>query len=408
MSVFFDHYMEAGSRARQRGDFRAAAEAYRQALAIAPGDPQLLGLLGAALLEGGEAGQALPHLQQAAAKARRNAGLTGALAQALFELGRFDEAAAAFRQAQRLAPAQPGFMLGAANSLAMQGKFTEARPLLERVVARFPHHALAWFNLGNVLRDCGELGPAADAFRKALALDPGFLDARNGLGRTLHAAQRFDEAAQEYARCVREAPQFLAAHMNLTSVLIDQGQFDQAEAACKTLIDMAPGDAQAQALLADTFNARGRMLDAAHHYGVAVRLAGLVGGLIRACRHRPAILRPGVGCGRGLFRGRSSMHAHAVGSGEFAVRFTWPTSFQTQIEGGVQSRLPKGAIRRRCPIHLPVQVSRSRFGSNRLLIPATVSPSSVPRSHRTARPLFHGPSSMPRPAESEQCCSPAA
>ena len=61
--------------------------------------------------------------------------------------------------------------------------------------------------------------------------------------------------------------------MNLASVLIDQGQFDQAEAACKTLIDMAPGDAQAQALLADTFNARGRMLDAAHHYGEAVRLA---------------------------------------------------------------------------------------------------------------------------------------
>ena len=273
MSALFDHYMEAGSRARQRGDFRAAAEAYRQALAIAPGDPQLLGLLGAALLEGGEAGLALPNLQQAAAKARRNAGLTGALAQALFELGRFDEAAAAFRQAQRLAPAQPGFMLGAANSLAMQGKFTEARPLLERVVARFPHHALAWFNLGNVLRDCGELGPAADTFRKALALDPDFLDARNGLGRTLHAAQRFDEAAQEYARCVREAPQFLAAHMNLASVLIDQGQFDQAEAACKTLIAIAPGDAQAQALLADTFNARGRMLDAAHHYGVAVRLA---------------------------------------------------------------------------------------------------------------------------------------
>ncbi len=274
MPAFFsDHYIDAGARARQCGDFGAAAEAYRQALALTPGDPQLLGLLGVALLEGGDAGQALPYLQQAVAKARRNAGLIGALAQALFALGRFEEAAASFRQAQRLEPAQPGFMLGAANSLAMQGKFAEARPLLERVVARFPDLPYGWYNLGNLLRDSGAFDPAIEAFNKALALEPAFLDARNGLGRTLHAAQRFDEAAQEYQRCVREAPEFVAAHMNLASVLIDQGQFDQAEAACKTLIDIAPDDAQAHALLADTFNARGRMRDAAQQYGEALRLA---------------------------------------------------------------------------------------------------------------------------------------
>ena len=273
MPTMVDHYMETAARARQRGDFGAVAEAYRQALALTPGDSQVLGMLGAALLEGGDAAQALPHLQQAAAKARRNAGLTGAVAQALFSLGRFEEAAAAFRQAQRLEPAQPGFMLGAANALAMQGKFAEARPLLERVVSRFPDMPYGWYNLGNVLRDQGDFTPAIAAFKKALALEPAFLDARNGLGRTLHAAQRFDEAAQEYERCIREAPQFLTARMNLVSVRIDQGLFDKAEAACKALIALAPGDAQAQALLADTFNARGRMVDAARHYGAAVRLA---------------------------------------------------------------------------------------------------------------------------------------
>ncbi len=273
MPALINHYMDMAARARQRGDFGAAAEACRQALAVTPGDPQLLGFLGAVLLESGDAAQALPHLQQAAAKARRNAGLTGALAQALFALGRFEEAAASFRQAQRLEPAQPGFMLGAANALAMQGKFTEARPLLERVVARFPDLPLGWFNLGNVLRDQGDFAPALEAFKKVLALQPAFLDARNGLGRTLHAAQRYDEAAQEYARCIHEAPRFLAAHMNLVSVLTDQGEFDKAEAACKTLIEIAPDDAQAHALLADTFNARGRMTDAARHYGEALRLA---------------------------------------------------------------------------------------------------------------------------------------
>ncbi len=260
-------------RARQAGDFAAAADAYRQALTLAPADPQLLAMLGAALLEGGDAAQALPHLQQAVAKSRRNAGLTGALAQALFDLGRYEESGAAFRQAQRLEPAQPAFMLGAANALAMQGNFAQARPLLERVVARFPQHTLAWYNLGNVLRESGAFTPAIDAFNKALVLEPAFLDARNGLGRTLHAAQRFDDAAQAYEHCIREAPQFLAARMNLVSVLIDQGRFDHAEAACKQLIELAPDEPQAQALLADTYNARGRMHEAARHYGVAARLA---------------------------------------------------------------------------------------------------------------------------------------
>lgn len=273
MPLLIDHYMEQGLRARQRGEFAAAADAFRQALHLAPGDPQVLGSLGAALLEGGDAGQALPYLQQAAAKARRNAGLVGALAQTLFALGQFSDAAATFRQAQRLEPAQPAFMLGIANSLAMQGNFAEARPLLERVVSRFPDHVLAWYNLGNLLRNCGEFDAAIDALRKALALDPDFLDARNGLGRALHAALRYDEAVREYEKCIHAEPRFLDAHLNLVSVLTDQGQFEQAEVACKTLINLAPDDPMAHALLADTYNARGRLQEAAQAYGQAVRLA---------------------------------------------------------------------------------------------------------------------------------------
>lgn len=271
--MLIGHYMDSGAQARERGDFASAAQAYHQALALAPGDPQVLASLGSLLLEAGNPAEALTFLQQAAAKARRNPGLTGAVAQALFALGRFNEAENMFRQAQRLDPSQPGFMLGAANALAMQGKFAQARPLLERIVARYPDYALAWYNLANLLRDSGELAPATDAYHKALELDPGFLDARNGLGRTLHAAQRYDEAAREYRRCIAEAPGFVDAHVNLASTLTDQGEFDKAEAACKALISLVPDYAQAHALLADTYNVRGRMHEAALHYGEAARLA---------------------------------------------------------------------------------------------------------------------------------------
>lgn len=269
------HYMERGALAQRQGDLEGAIAAYRQAAAHAPGDVQPLGLLGAVLLQSGNAAEALPCLQQAAAKSRSNAGLIATLAQALFELGRHAEAAATFRQAQRLAPANPQIMMGVATALAMQGQFAEARPLLERVVSRFPDLPYGWYNLGNVLRDLGQHVPAIDAYRKALSLAPEFLDARNGLGRTLHAALRFDEAASEYEQCIREAPQFVDAHLNLASVLIDIGNNDRAESVCRNLIAIAPPpfQAQAQALLADTYNTRGRMFESARHYAEAVRLA---------------------------------------------------------------------------------------------------------------------------------------
>ena len=86
-----DHYLEQASRSQQAGDWPAALAACRMAAAMAPADPQVQGMLGATLLQMGQAAEALPLLQQAVAKLRRHSGMVATLAQALFSLARYGE-----------------------------------------------------------------------------------------------------------------------------------------------------------------------------------------------------------------------------------------------------------------------------------------------------------------------------
>ncbi|HTD91479.1 MAG TPA: tetratricopeptide repeat protein [Burkholderiales bacterium] len=260
-------------RAHRQGDYAGAIAAYRLALAATPDHPRAAGLLGTALLQSGDAPQALRYLAVAVSKQRHDAGLLATLAQAYFATEQFVPAADAFRKAARINPAEPQFTLGLANSLAMQGQHGDARRLLERLVARHPAHAMAWFNFGNVLRDLHELAPATEAYRKALTLAPDFIEARNALGSVLHSSLKLVDAEREYRQCIRDAPLFLPAYQNLASVLIDQGQFDAAESACRDIIRLDPSNAQAHGMLADSFNVRGRLVEAARHYEDAMRLA---------------------------------------------------------------------------------------------------------------------------------------
>ncbi len=273
MPLATDRQIESALQNHQQGDLTGAMAAYRQILTQAPGDTLATGLLGTALLQSGDAQQALPYLEAAVSKQRNNAGFLGHLAQAYFELTMYADAAEHFRKALRLAPAEAQFQLGLANSLALQGQYAEARRLLERVLARHPQHAMAWFNLGHVLRDLHEPAPAIAAYQKVLALAPDFAEARNALGNVLHTAMQLAAAEREYRLCIRDAPQFLPARQNLVSVLIDQGQFDAAEAACRDILQLDPANAHAHGMLADTFNARGRLVDATRHYAEAARLA---------------------------------------------------------------------------------------------------------------------------------------
>src|SRR5688572_14810813 len=149
-------WLEAGLQAHQQGDLERALAAYRQVLAAVPDHPAALRLLGTALLQGGDAAQAVSFLERAARRQSDDPHLLANLAQTYLALKRYADAEQTFRKASRLAPNEVQLHVGIAAALAMQGKLAESRTMLTRQAARFPNAPLVWLNLGNVLRDTRE------------------------------------------------------------------------------------------------------------------------------------------------------------------------------------------------------------------------------------------------------------
>jgi cytochrome c-type biogenesis protein CcmH/NrfG len=94
-----------------------AVEAYREAVALQPGDAEARLRLGRALLLlAGEADEAVAELQAALRLEPRRAEAYGLLGSALLSLGQLPESAAAFAEAEKLDPAY--FALRPAEALA--------------------------------------------------------------------------------------------------------------------------------------------------------------------------------------------------------------------------------------------------------------------------------------------------
>ena len=266
-------HLESGMRCHNQGNIESATAAYRQALAVAPEHPDALHLLGVALLQLGDTGQAIHYLERAARKLRDNPTVIGNLAHAYFTAGRYDESCATSRKASRLDPRNVRFQLGIANSLAMQRKFSAAEALLRRLAVRFPRDALVQLNLGNALRDQGRVEEALVCYRRALELDPQSVEARNSLGNVLHKSLRFEEAEREFRACLDIAPDHLPARCNLASVVIDLGRFDEAAGICREIIKRAPELPLAHTFLGAALAHQGRLLEALECQRAAAQLA---------------------------------------------------------------------------------------------------------------------------------------
>lgn len=124
---WFVHFARA--RARQAGDDWAGAEAdLRRALALSPGQPQVLNDLGYGLAERGERlPEALSLIEEAVAEDPTNGAIADSLGWALFRLGRHVEAVAALERAAALLPADVVVNDHLGDAYAAVGRSREAR-----------------------------------------------------------------------------------------------------------------------------------------------------------------------------------------------------------------------------------------------------------------------------------------
>lgn len=155
----------------EAGRLNEAADAYRQALVLAPGRPSVLANLGITLSRLGNMSEALPVLQQATAADPDHADAWLALGVCAEAQGLWDVAAHALQQGAQLSPATVGapLWLSLGHCCGRLGHIGEALDALQRALALDPTLAEAWSQRGSLLREQGQLREAAHCFEQALA-----------------------------------------------------------------------------------------------------------------------------------------------------------------------------------------------------------------------------------------------
>lgn len=164
-----------------KGDYRAAVQRAREALAKPGTSPEVRMYLGLALSRIGQDEEATKQLGRAIADDPRNPAFRTALGTIYFASNRLPEAETAFKAAIRANPALAFTHDNLGAVYAEQRRFREAAEKYKDAIRRDDSNPLYFAHLGSALCDSRDLAGAVLAFRHTLSLDPLNSDARAGL-----------------------------------------------------------------------------------------------------------------------------------------------------------------------------------------------------------------------------------
>jgi predicted Zn-dependent protease len=285
-------------------DPRLAAEQAREILAVVPGHPAALLLLGAARRSLGEAAAALEVLGPLADQHPKWAIVHYELGLALGMLHRGDEAVAALRRAVELAPdladgwraladhlTAIGDTEGADAAYARHLKFSTRDPrLLEAAAAlvdnriavaeallrehlrQYPTDIAAIRMLAEVAARLGRFGDAEVLLARCLELAPSFTAARNNYALVLNRQGRAREALAQVERVLAEEPGN-SGYRNLKAAILGRiGEYDQALEIYEGVLAEYPGQPKAWMSYGHALKSAGRRADSVAAYRRAIAL----------------------------------------------------------------------------------------------------------------------------------------
>jgi protein O-mannosyl-transferase len=256
---------------RQIGHWKDSKSLLRHALGVTDNNHFAHNNLGLALLNEGQADEAINHFQQALeidpgySKPHNNLGI------ALLEKGRVDEAIVQFRAALASRPdfAEVCYNLGVA--LLRKGQPQEAVAPFQNAVESRPELAKARYGLGSALLRTGRTGEAVAQFRKALELDPGYAEAHNDLGLALLRQGQVDEAIGHFQQALKLRPDTAETCYNLGLALVRKGRSNEAIPYLQKAVAIQPDLAETHNELANALLRVGKVDEAIVHLQKAVQ-----------------------------------------------------------------------------------------------------------------------------------------
>lgn len=237
-----DQVLAEAKRLHERGDFRKAADLYRDMMGDNPRRAEVLQMIG----------------RDAVAQGQPAVGVT------LFE------------EAISIDSGSADVYVDLALGLEADARIEDAVAAYGRAVERDPAHRIAWLNMAILARRLGRLEDAADAAGKALALDADDPVVLGQLGGILVELDRAADAEPLFRRAAELRADDASALNNLALALRAQGRLDEAIATCRGAIGLAPEDAEAHVHLAELLLLHGKIDEGFREYEWRRSLPGAV------------------------------------------------------------------------------------------------------------------------------------
>ncbi len=184
----------------------AAIDAYRQAAALQPKDPE-------------------PHLA---------AGLL------LEKENQFADAEQEYKQALAIDPQSADALTGMANVYMRGHRFTEAEEVLRKLVALRPDDAGAHMQLGRMLAAAGNNDGAITELQAALKIAPGALAAQRDLADLYASTEKYDLAEAQYRALLAASPKDAELHQGLGHAFLKQRKFPEAQQEFLQAVNLKP------------------------------------------------------------------------------------------------------------------------------------------------------------------------
>ncbi len=272
---------------------KEAADAFRQALAVNPQNQQAKQALqkieaaasgkrsaevkrlyneGNTLMKKGEYEAALEKYKQAIALDSTHYRAYYGMGLAYKKLRRWEDAIAAFRKAISINKTYDKAIFALGKTLADLDRKEEALKVYKEAIAANPANAKAYYEMGRILLQQKKYAEAADAFRKATQIKPDYYLAYTSLGIALKQMGKYADAVQALENAVSFNPKYYQAYYRLAEVYNTMGKHEKALEAAKKCLSLRRGRYAPAAFEAGrAAQALGRTQEAIKYYQMAAK-----------------------------------------------------------------------------------------------------------------------------------------
>ncbi len=187
--------------------------------------------------------------------------------------GQNEQALADYDRVIELMPRNAGAYKDRGGVLVRLGRFDRAIQDLDTAIRLEPKRATAYQNRGAAYASLGQFERALDDLTEAIRLDPENAGAYSNRGLAHYAIGAYDQAIADLSQAIQLEPRAALTHFNRGEVFARLGMQDRALQDYTEAIRLEPRLAPAHAAIGRIQSQRGRGAEALHEFDMAVRLA---------------------------------------------------------------------------------------------------------------------------------------